>query len=141
VLEADAVCSDDPVSGAGAVDSVEDVVELDATSVVVSEPFVFPVAGVESSADALASAEDVAELDASFVVALEPLVVVVAGVDVEETNGNECTIYVPSTELRIDLLQGRHLRSRSGIRPSYEPSSDHRGLEWERLFHLGGHRW
>ena len=42
------------------------------------------------------SAEDVAELDALLGVAFEPLVVPVEGVDVEETNGKECTIYVPS---------------------------------------------
>jgi hypothetical protein len=95
VLEA-AVCSEDPVSGAGAVACAEGVAELDASPVVESEPLVFPVADADSSADALPCAADVAELDASLGVELESLVFPVAGVDVEETNGKASTIYVPS---------------------------------------------
>src|SRR5262249_13009697 len=85
-------CSDDPVSGVGAVACAEDVAELDASLAV--DSVVLPVAGVDSSSDALPCAEDVA--DASLVVESEPLVFSVAGVDVEETNGKPCTIYVPS---------------------------------------------
>jgi hypothetical protein len=98
VVEADAVGSDDPVSGAGAGACAEGIVELDDASLgVASELLAVPVAGVDSGADALPCADDVAELDASFVVALESLLVLpVAGVDVEETNGKSCTIYVPS---------------------------------------------
>jgi hypothetical protein len=89
-------CSDDPVSGAGAVGSAEDVAELDESAGVASELVASPVAGVDSGADALPCADDVAALDASLGVALEPLVFSVAGVDVEETNGKACTIYVLS---------------------------------------------
>ena len=55
MLEADAVCSDDPVSGAGAVGCVEDVAEVDASLVDASELLVVAVTGVDSDADALPS--------------------------------------------------------------------------------------